>query len=81
MPRGRRWFGIGSIAGAVALALVLSSANTALDRCIRQGYRVTVTVVGRDDQAAVVLKGDGAGPRTVESSRPETTHHGVPKGR
>ena len=51
------------------VALALDAASAALDSCTQQGYRVTVAVVGRDGQVTAHLRGDGAGPHTIESSR------------
>jgi len=53
----------------LSLATALTIATTVADTCKAQGYRVSVTVVGREGQALVVLRGDGASPHTVENSR------------
>ena len=53
----------------LSLALALTIATTAADTCKAQGYRVSVTVVGRDGQVIVLLRGDNASPHTVENSR------------
>src|SRR5262245_20116404 len=53
----------------LSLATALTIATTAADTCKGQGYRISVTVVGREGQALVVLRGDGASPHTVENSR------------
>jgi uncharacterized protein GlcG (DUF336 family) len=53
----------------LSLATALTIATTAADTCKAQGNRVSVTVVGREGQALVVLRGDGASPHTVENSR------------
>jgi uncharacterized protein GlcG (DUF336 family) len=53
----------------LSLAMALTIAMTAADTCKAQGNRVSVTVVGREGQVLVVLRGDGASPHTVENSR------------
>ncbi len=53
----------------LSLATALAIATTAADTCKAQGNRVSVTVVGRDGQVIVVLRGDNASPHTVENSR------------
>jgi uncharacterized protein GlcG (DUF336 family) len=53
----------------LSLAMALTIATTAADTCKAQGNRVSVTVVGREGQILVVLRGDGASPHTVENSR------------
>ncbi len=53
----------------LSLATALTIATTAADTCKAQGNRVSVTVVGRDGQVIVLLRGDDASPHTVENSR------------
>jgi uncharacterized protein GlcG (DUF336 family) len=53
----------------LSLAVALTIATTAADTCKAQGNRVSVTVVGREGQILVVLRGDNASPHTVENSR------------
>jgi uncharacterized protein GlcG (DUF336 family) len=53
----------------LSLAMALTIATTAGDLCKAQGNRVSVTVVGREGQVLVVLRGDNASPHTVENSR------------
>ena len=53
----------------LSLAVALTIATTAADTCQAQGNRVSVTVVGREGQVLVVLRGDGSSPHTVENSR------------
>jgi uncharacterized protein GlcG (DUF336 family) len=52
----------------LSLATALTIATTAADTCKAQGNRVSVTVVGRDEQVIVQLRGDDASPHTVENS-------------
>ena len=53
----------------LSLAAALAIATTAADTCKSQGNRVSVTVVGREGQVIVLLRGDGSSPHTVENSR------------
>ena len=53
----------------LSLATALTIATTAADTCKAQGNRVSVTVIGRDGQVIVLLRGDDASPHTVENSR------------
>jgi uncharacterized protein GlcG (DUF336 family) len=51
------------------LTLATKAAHAAVDQCLADGYRVTVTVVDRGGNIRAVLRQDGAGPHTVDSSR------------
>ncbi|HVH74536.1 MAG TPA: heme-binding protein [Stellaceae bacterium] len=53
----------------LSLATALTIATTAAATCKAQGNRVSVTVLGRDGQVIVLLRGDDASPHTVENSR------------
>ncbi len=53
----------------VSLPLALVIANGALDACKGMGYATSVVVVDRDGDTIVALRGDGAGPHTVENAR------------
>lgn len=53
----------------LSLATALLIATTAADTCKAQGNKVSVTVVGREGQAIVQLRGDGASPHTIENSQ------------
>ena len=48
--------------------IALAIAQTAYDACYRQGYRISVTVVGEQGQILVAIRGDGASPHTFENS-------------
>jgi len=50
------------------LELALKAANGALGKCEEGGYRVSVAVVDRGGNLKVLLRGDGAGPHTQDSS-------------
>src|SRR5438309_10856534 len=53
----------------LSLATALAIATTAADTCKGSGYRVSVTVVGRDGEPLVQLRGDNASPHTLDFSR------------
>lgn len=48
--------------------LALTIAQTAYDSCAKQGYHVSVQVVGREGQPLVAIRGDGSSPHTLENS-------------
>ena len=50
-------------------AMALAIAQGALEDCKAKGYPVSVVVVDRDGDTIVMLRGDGAGPHTVENAR------------
>ncbi|MBM4121695.1 MAG: heme-binding protein [Nitrospira sp.] len=50
------------------LALANKAAAAALDKCKQDGYRVSVAVVDRAGVLRVLMRGDGAGPHTTDSS-------------
>jgi uncharacterized protein GlcG (DUF336 family) len=52
----------------LSLPTSLAIATTAYETCKGQGHRVSVTVVGRNGEIIVQLRGDGASPHTVENS-------------
>jgi uncharacterized protein GlcG (DUF336 family) len=52
----------------MSAAMALTIAETALNTCTANGYHVSVTVLGRDAEVIVQIKGDGASPHTVENS-------------
>lgn len=51
------------------LSLATKAAHAALDKCTKDGYRVSVAVVDRAGVLRAQLRGDGAGPHTIDSSR------------
>ncbi|MGB9364911.1 MAG: heme-binding protein [Xanthobacteraceae bacterium] len=53
---------------SVSAAMAMTMAQTALDTCKTNGFAVSVTVVGRAGEVLVQIRGDGAGPHTVENS-------------
>jgi uncharacterized protein GlcG (DUF336 family) len=50
------------------LALAVEAAQAALATCVQQGYRVSVAVVDRAGLVRALIRGDGAGPHTLDSS-------------
>ncbi len=53
----------------LSLATALTIATTAAETCKGQGYRVSATVVGRNGEIIVQLRGDDSGPHTIENSQ------------
>ncbi|HUL10605.1 MAG TPA: heme-binding protein [Methylococcaceae bacterium] len=51
------------------LTMASKAASAALEKCAKEGYRVSVAVVDRAGVLRAQLRGDGAGPHTVDSSR------------
>jgi len=52
----------------LSLATALTIASTAAETCKGQGYRVSATVLGRNGEIIVQLRGDDSGPHTIENS-------------
>ena len=52
----------------LSMATALTIATTAIETCKGQGYRVSATVVGRNGEVIVQLRGDDTGPHTMENS-------------
>ena len=50
------------------LRLAQKAANAALTKCEEGGYRVSVALVDRGGNIKTLLRGDGAGPHTQDSS-------------
>ena len=50
------------------IALANKAATTALEKCKQDGHRVSVAVVDRGGALKALVRGDGAGPHTVNSS-------------
>jgi uncharacterized protein GlcG (DUF336 family) len=46
----------------------LAIAQAAIETCTANGYRVSATVVGRNGEVIVQIRGDGTGPHTMENS-------------
>ena len=54
---------------ALSAAMALSIAQTALETCTKQGYQVSVHVLGRDGEVLVAVRGDNAPPHTMENNQ------------
>jgi uncharacterized protein GlcG (DUF336 family) len=52
----------------LSAAMALTIAQTTYETCLKQGYRVSVHVVGRSGEVIVALRADGAPPHTFENS-------------
>jgi uncharacterized protein GlcG (DUF336 family) len=52
----------------LSATMALTMAQTAMETCKTNGYRVSVTVVGRNGEILVQVRGDGTGPHTMENS-------------
>ena len=52
----------------LSAAMALTIAQSALTTCTANGYRVSVTVLGRNAEVIVQVRGDGASPHTMENS-------------
>ena len=52
----------------LSAAMAMTIAQTAMATCTANGFHVSVTVVGRNAEVLVQLRGDGASPHTFENS-------------
>jgi uncharacterized protein GlcG (DUF336 family) len=52
----------------LSAATALTIAQTAMATCTANGYRVSATIVGRNGEVLVQIRGDGTGPHTMENS-------------
>jgi uncharacterized protein GlcG (DUF336 family) len=52
----------------LSAAMAMTIAQTAIDTCKANGYAVSATVVGRNGEVLVQVRGDGTGPHTMENS-------------
>jgi uncharacterized protein GlcG (DUF336 family) len=46
----------------------MTIAQTALETCTKQGYKVSVTIVGRSGEILLQVRGDNSPPHTMENS-------------
>jgi uncharacterized protein GlcG (DUF336 family) len=51
------------------LALASKAATAAVEKCRKDGYRVSAAVVDRSGVLKALMRSDGAGPHTADSSR------------
>ena len=68
-------FALASTAGAQLLnhkdlsaSIAITIAQTAIETCKANGYAVSATVVGRNGEIIVQVRGDNTGPHTIENS-------------
>ncbi len=54
---------------SLSASVALTIAQTAYDTCTKQGYHVSVHVVGRDGETLISIRGDEASPHTFENSQ------------
>jgi len=52
----------------ISAAMAMSIAETTIATCKANGYAVSATVVGRNGEIIVQVRGDNTGPHTVENS-------------
>jgi uncharacterized protein GlcG (DUF336 family) len=52
----------------LSAAIALAIAQASMAACEASGYRMSVTVVGRNGEVLVQVRGDGTGPHTMENS-------------
>jgi len=52
----------------LSASTALAIAQTAIATCNSQGYRVSATIVGRNGEVLVQIRGDETGPHTMENS-------------
>ncbi len=53
---------------SLSTTVALTIAQTAYDACVKQGYHVSVHVVGVEGEVLVAIRGEGASPHTFENS-------------
>ena len=53
----------------LSYAIARTIAEAAIESCTAKGYRVSAVVVDRDGETIVALRGDNAGPHTMENAR------------
>src|SRR5690348_4015552 len=54
---------------SLSAGMAMTIAETALDTCTKQGYHVSVHVLGRNGEVLVAVHGDDAPPHTMENSQ------------
>jgi uncharacterized protein GlcG (DUF336 family) len=52
----------------LSAAMALTIAETTIATCKANGYAVSVTIVGRNGETIVQVRGDNTGPHTIENS-------------
>jgi uncharacterized protein GlcG (DUF336 family) len=52
----------------LSAAIAVTIAQTAIETCKANGYRVSASIVGRNGELLAQIRGDGTGPHTMENS-------------
>jgi uncharacterized protein GlcG (DUF336 family) len=52
----------------LSASIAFTIAETAIETCKANGYSVSVTVVGRNGEVILQVRGDNTGPHTIENS-------------
>ena len=52
----------------LSASMAITIAQTTIDTCKANGFAVSVTVVGRNGEILVQVRGDNTGPHTIENS-------------
>ena len=63
-PTGAQLLEHKDLTASIAMTIV----QTAIDTCKANGYAVSATVVGRNGEIIVQVRGDNTGPHTIENS-------------
>lgn len=53
---------------AIPAAMAMTIAQTVIDTCKTNGFAVSVSLVGRNGELLLQVRGDGTGPHTMENS-------------
>jgi uncharacterized protein GlcG (DUF336 family) len=53
----------------LSAGMAMAIAQTALETCTKQGYNVSVHVLGRNGEVLAAVRGDNAPPHTMENSQ------------
>ena len=54
---------------SLSAGMAMTIAQTAFETCTKQGYNVSVHVLGRNGEVLVAVRGDNAPPHTMENSQ------------
>jgi len=54
---------------SLSAGMAMAIAQTVLETCTKQGYQVSVHVLGRNGEVLVAVRGDNAPPHTMENSQ------------
>src|SRR6201997_4610119 len=68
---------------SLSAGMAMTIAETALETCTKQGYNVSVHVLGHNGEVLVAVRGDGAPPHTMENSQRKaytSRTFGIPSG-